>query len=407
MGEPAREFSNALFVDFVALLREYGVPASVKELLELNEGLERGIVKTVDDLFVFARLVFVKRVEHMDAYERAFCYYFFGIDVPKVAEGDPELINTKQFRDWLEQQIAEGKIPKKALYHYNLEELMDKFWETVKEQMEAHHGGSKWVGTKGNSPFGHSGNSERGVRVHGKSGNRSALKVIGDRRYVTYSDKQQLRAENLRQALESMKHMKNEGPYSLLDLDDTIYRTARNGGEIELVLKRDLRDKIKVVLLIDNGGYSMQPFVELTRILFGKMHERFEDLETYFFHNTIYEKVWTDFRRLRSLPTEQLLQKRQDTRFVILGDATMAPEELESHGGAISSYGGRETKPSTYWLRHLSDRFAHTCWLNPIPREHWDSTYGSYTLNRIRDYFHMEDMTLGGLKDMVAFLSEK
>ena len=404
---PSSTMSNALFVDFVALLRDYGVPASVKDLLELNLGLEKGVVKSLDDLFVFSRLVFVRRVEHMDAFERAFCFYFYGIDVPAVAEGDMALFNTKQFREWLEQQILDGKLPRKAVWHYDAEELMQKFWDTVREQMEAHHGGSKWVGTKGNSPFGHSGNSERGVRVGGQSGKRSALKVIGERRYQEYSDSNMLRGENLRQALEAMKHMKNEGPRDLLNLDKTIYETARNGGEIDLVFERDLRDKISVVLLIDNGGYSMEPFVEITRVLFSKMHERFEDMQSLYFHNTIYESVWTDFRRLRKHPTEQLLQRRPDTRIVILGDATMAPEELDSWGGAISAYGGRAQKPSTYWLKRIADRFPHTCWLNPIQREHWGSTYGSHTLRRIEALFHMEDMTLRGIKGMVEFLSER
>jgi hypothetical protein len=231
---------------------------------------------------------------------------------------------------------------------------MQKFWDTVREQMEAHHGGSKWVGTKGNSPFGHSGQSERGVRVQGTSQNRSALKVIGERRYVEYSDETRVREENLRQALESLKHMKNEGPRDRLNLDATIYETARNGGEIDLVFERDLRDKISLILLIDNGGYSMAPFVEITRMLFGKLHERFEDLQTYYFHNTIYDRVWTDFRRLRAHPTEQILLRRPDTRIVIVGDATMAPEELLSRSGAISGLNSRNQQPSIYWLNRIA-----------------------------------------------------
>jgi len=400
-------YSNALFTDFLYLLRDYGVPASPRDLLELNAGLEKGLVACLDDLFVFSRLVFVRRVEHMDAFERAFVFYFYGIDVPPVAEGDLALLHTKQFREWLAQQVALGALPKRALWQYDPEELMRKFWETVREQMEAHHGGSKWVGTRGNSPFGHSGNAERGVRVGGTSGKRSALKVVGERRYVQYSDSQQLRAENLRQALETMKHMKNEGPRDRLNLGDTIRQTARNGGEIDLVFERDLRDKISIVLLIDNGGYSMTPFVEITQLLFGKLHERFEDIHTYYFHNTIYERVWTDYRRLRAIPTEELLQRREDLRLVILGDASMAPEELEAHGGSLAAYHRQRHLPSTYWLRRLADRFRHACWLNPIPREHWQHTYGAHTLHRIREYFHMEDMTLGGIKGMVEHLSER
>ncbi len=399
--------TNALFVDFVSLLRDYGVPASMKDLLELNKGLEKGMVKTLDDLFIFTRLVFVRHVEHMDAFERAFCLYFYGIDVPAVQEGDYELFNTKQFREWLRQKIEDGEIPAKALYHHDLDELMEKFWDTMREQMEAHHGGSKWVGTKGNSPYGHSGNSERGVRVDGASQNKSALKVIGDRRYVEYSSKNKLRSENLRQALETMKHMKNEGPRDLLNLDKTIYNTARDGGEIDLVFERDLRDKISVALLIDNGGNSMAPFVPLVQLLFSRLHERFEDIQTYYFHNTIYDKIYTDARRIRSYQLEQLLLRRPEMRVVIVGDATMAPEELDSYGGAITHYGGRDQKPSSYWLNKIKDRFPHTCWLNPIDKEHWGNTYGNYTLNRIREYYHMEDMTLGGIKGMVEFLSEK
>ena len=401
------DYSNVLFMDFVYRLREYGVPVSPKDLLELNAGLEKGLVKDLDDLFVFSRLVFVRKVEYMDAFERAFCFYFYGIDIPPVAEGDFALFNTKQFKEWLRQQIEDGKIPKKAVWHYDPDELMAKFWDTVREQMEAHAGGSKWVGQRGNSPFGHSGNSERGIRVEGESRNRSALKAIGDRRYVEYADTQQLRAENLRQALESMKHMKNEGPRDRLNLDDTIRNTARNGGDIDLCFERDLRDKISVVLLIDNGGYSMTPFVEITRLLFTKLHERFEDLQVYYFHNTIYENVWTDFRRLRAHPTELLLQRRNDTRVVIFGDASMAPEELVSHGGSITNYGGGDQRPSLYWLNRFAERFPHTCWLNPISKELWKDTYGYYTLNQIRNIFHMEDMTLGGIKRMVDFLSEK
>lgn len=398
---------NALFVDFMRLLRDYGVPVGLRELLELNSGFEKGIVNNLDDLFIFSRLVFLKRVEHADAFERAFAFYFYAIDIPAVVEGDYELLNTDQFRRWLKKEIRAGRLPNHALWEYSPEELMKRFWDTLRKQMEEHHGGSRWIGTGGNSPFGHSGNAARGTRIQGASKNRSALKVIGDRRYITYSDKNLLREENLRQALETMKHLKNEGPYDRLNLDDTIRTTARNGGEIELVFERDLRDKISVILLIDNGGYSMTPFVEITRLLFSKMHERFEDIATLFFHNTIYERVWKNVQRSRFLSTEQLLLRKQETRLVIIGDAAMAPEELEVRGGAINNYSDFNKPASLYWLQKLSQRFPHTCWLNPLPREHWNRIHGAYTLNCIKNIFHMEDMTLGGIKGMVDHLSEK
>ena len=402
---PSEDYQNALFLDFFYLLRDYNLPVTPREFLEFNEGLEKGLVKDLDDLFVLARLNFVRRAEHQDAFERAFAFYFFGIDLPPVAEGDFELFRTKQFRKWLEQAIKRGEIPKHAVYNMSPEELMAKFWDTMREQLEAHHGGSKWIGTGGNSPFGHSGHSSGGMRVYGEGKNRSALKVIGDRRYVDYSDTNMLRGENLRQALESLRHMTDAGPYSRLNLEETIRKTARNAGEIDLVFERDLRDRISIVLLIDNGGSSMQPFVDITRLLFQKMHGRFEDLETYYFHNTIYEAVYVDPRRIRKYPMEQILLRKPETRIIIVGDASMAPEELEWPHGQIA-WGSSDPHASTWWLNRIRERFKHTCWLNPIPKDAWDHAYGNFTISRVRDYFHMEDMTLGGIRNMVEHLSE-
>lgn len=405
--QPEDRAYNALFVDFLYLLRDYGVPATTKDLLELNRGLEMGLVTNMDDLFVFMRLCFVRRVEHIDAYERAFALYFYDIDIPAVEKGDMSLLRTKQFREWLNRAIENGELPARAKWDMTPEELMKKFWERLEEQTKEHHGGSKWIGTQGNSPFGHSGNAENGVRVGGQGGNGSALKVIGDRRYIEYSDKIQLRNDNLRQALESMKHLKRAGAEAQLDLDETIRRTCKNGGEIDLVFKRELRDKMKLMLLIDNGGYSMTPYVDLTRLLFKKLHDRFDDIETYYFHNTIYEKVWIDQRRIRGMSTEKLMQNKPDTRLVIVGDATMAPEELVSPFGSITGFDLGDARPSIHWLQRIAERFKHTVWLNPIPRERWGGNYGAFTLKKIREVFHMEDMTLGGVKGMVEFLSDK
>jgi uncharacterized protein with von Willebrand factor type A (vWA) domain len=342
----------------------------------------------------------------MDAFERAFAFHFLGLDLPRVKEGDPELFQTKQFREWLREAIRRGDLPREALWTYSPEELMKRFWETVREQMEAHHGGSRWVGTAGNSPFGHSGNARGGVRVLGASGRRSALKVIGDRRYVDYSATASLKGGNLRQALDSLKHLQPAGPRDQLDLDATIQRTAKNGGEIDFVFRQDLLDRIEVVLLIDNGGSSMLPYVELTRLLFAKMKDRFRRCTTYFFHNTIYGAVYRDVFRRRPWPTKELLRLKPETRLIVVGDASMAPEELELRRGA-ASWDADDEEASIVWLRRLRDRFPHSAWLNPIVKEDWPQTYGRSTLDAIAEIFPMEDLTLGGIKRAVARLADR
>ena len=392
--------------DFILRLREYGVPVSLTDAVDFYQGMERGLAPDLDSLFLFARLSFVRRVEHMDAYERAFAFHFYGLDLPRVAEGDPELLDTPQFREWLKEAVRKGELPPHAMWTFPPDELMKRFWETMRKQTEAHHGGSRWIGTGGNSPFGHSGNASGGVRVMGEGSKRSALKVIGERRYIDYSDDKSLSHANLSQALASLKSLKPAGPRDELDLDATIYQSARNGGEIDLVFRRALLDRIEVILLIDNGGSSMIPHVALTRLLFAKVRDRFKRRDTYFFHNTIYGTVYKDAQRRLPLPVEKLLQRSPETRLLILGDASMAPEELLYPGGAIT-WGTSDAEPSLRWLERLRDRFRHSVWLNPIPKENWPEAYGRTTLKRIGEVFRMEDLTLGGIKRAVEWLNRK
>jgi uncharacterized protein with von Willebrand factor type A (vWA) domain len=391
--------------DFVLRLRDYGVPASLSDALDFYRGLERGLAPDLDTLFLFARLCFVRKVEQMDPFERAFAFHFYGLDLPRVAPGDPELWNTPQFQQWLAQAVDSGELPPAALWQMTPEELMRRFWETLQKQTEEHHGGSRWIGTGGNSPFGHSGSSRGGVRVGGGgAGNRSALKVIGERRYVDYSEQTSLRGENLAQALSALKKMVPEGAADELDLAATIDRSAKNGGEIDLVFARGLYDRLEVVLLIDNGGTSMMPFVAMTRLLFAKMRGRFKRLTTYFFHNTVYGAVWKDPRRTKRHPTEDLLRLSPDTRVIFLGDASMAPSELLSPHGAIS-WGIDDRESSLAWLERLRGRFRHSVWLNPIVKEDWGHAYGRETIGRIARAVPMEDLTLGGIKRAVERLN--
>jgi uncharacterized protein with von Willebrand factor type A (vWA) domain len=246
------------------------------------------------------------------------------------------------------------------------------------------------------------------VRVFGEGGKLSATKVIGERRYVDYSDTNTLSGGNLAQALTSLKKLAPAGPRDQLDLDATIYQSARNGGEIDLVFRRDLLDRIEVVLLIDNGGTSMLPHVDLTRLLFAKVRDRIKRCHTYFFHNTIYGAVYKDAQRRQPLATAELLKRSQDTRLIIVGDASMAPEELVYPSGSIyfgEDYGVDDRESSLRWLERLRDRFRHAAWLNPIPKELWPNAYGRATIHRIGEVFPMEDLTLGGIKRAVARLT--
>lgn len=394
-----------MFYDFFTMLREYQIPISMSYILDFYQGIEKGLVNSLYDLFVFSKLIFVKKVEYADSFERCFAFYFYGVDIPKVAEGDFDLFHTKQFQDWLTKAYNNGELES----HPGLidrEELMKKFWNTVREQLEAHHGGNKWVGTGGTSPFGHSGTARPGIRVYGDTKNKSALKVIGDRRYIDYSEKNILCGENLTQALERLKNLKHSGGYTELNIDETIYEAGKSGGEIELVFEKEMRDKLEVILLLDNGGTSMYPYVERTRELFNRMKNQMKKIKTYFFHNTIYSYVYKDSARHQAYSVYSLLESSPDSRVFIVGDASMAPDELLYNYGSIH-YGEEEYEPSTAWLNRIQQRFKHTIWLNPIDKETWKNAYGAYTINKIRNIFHMEDMTMGGISRAVEHMNRQ
>lgn len=392
-----------MFEPFFYLLRELGIPVSFQYVMEFYDALNKGLINNLDRLFLITRLIFIKRVGHYDMFERAFAAYFLGkteaLDIPEVQT----IFESKAFAEWLQNEIEQGNLPSQVTHDMPLEELLQKFWETMLKQEEQHHGGGRWIGTGGTSPWGHSGFSQGGIRVLGQSLHKSAIKVLG-KRYTDYALQANLRAENIRQALATLKRMVPVGPATELDVEATIDKTCKNGGEIELVFDRELRDRIKVMLFMDNGGYSMTPYIKMVRLLFSKMRDQFKDLDFYYFHNCIYGGVYSDIYRQQYCNLREICQKDESTRLIIVGDANMAPSELFSVYGAIDYYTHNRV-PGIHWLRLIADSFPYSVWLNPIEKKYWH--YQSSTLDAIAEIFHMEDLTLNGLKNAVDYLNDQ
>lgn len=389
-------------IGFIYQLREVGIPISVRYILEFYEALQRGLAPDVDRLFLLARLIFIKKVEHYDTFEQVFASFFLGGEKADKLPDWEDLLAGKPFQEWLREQVEKGLITPEELREFDTQELLARFWETVLAQKGEHHGGNQWVGTRGRSPYGHSGYQGGGIRVHGRSLHGTAQKVIGERRFVNYSEKSTLATENLRQVLTSLKSLRPAGPETELDVDETIARTAKNGGEIELIFRRELRNRLKLIVLLDNGGYSMDPYLLLVKTVFNKIRDCFQEVQYYYFHNCIYGTVYQDPPRNRPVKWETLLNQNRSTRFVIIGDANMAPAELMASYGSID-IATTERRPGYEWLKELRAAFPVSVWLNPIRRDLWE--YESATIQHIRRVFHMEDLTLFGIKNAVAYLN--
>ncbi len=194
------------------------------------------------------------------------------------------------------------------------------------------------------------------------------------------------------------------GPLDVVNVDETIYQTMKNAGEIEIVFERSLKDRLKVILAIDNGGWSMDPYVEVVQTLFNYARTQFKELKTFFFHNTIYDYLWDDpSRSKKPIRVDELTRLDPDTRFIIVGDASMAPHELAMTGGSIHVE-EKTSKPSYERLRFIADTFPHSIWLNPKMAYEWPYTR---TISIIRDIFPMFELTIDGLDSAVTHMMRK
>ncbi|MEW6334835.1 MAG: hypothetical protein AB1558_11245, partial [Thermodesulfobacteriota bacterium] len=398
---------HTVFVRFFYLLRERGIPVTPTSFLRLQKALALGVIGTLDDFYTAARAILVKSERYFDAYDQAFAHYFRGTPIEEGDDAELSRIARALLEEWLKhpRELAGVLgIDERMLARLTPEELIRYFLDRLRDQDGAHHGGNRWIGTGGTSPVGHSGFHPGGMRVGGASRRGSAVKVALERRYRDYSQEGPLTEVQMGEALKRLRRMVPQGPRDIVNIDKTIAQTMKSGGEIEIVFDRRLADRLKVLLMIDNGGWSMDPYVGIVQTLFNYARSQFKDLTIYYFHNTIYGRVWSDPQRhLKPEPIEAFLRRDPETRLIIVGDAAMAPYELVGMNGSLY-VGQREGRSSAERLAFLARTFRHAAWLNPQPESSWSYTW---TIGEIRKCFPMFELTLDGLEKAVRHLMRR
>ncbi len=386
-----------MFTDFLFHLRAHGLKVTTTEWLSLMTALVHGHSRASLSVFYhLARAVLVKREAQYDLYDRAFASFFDGVDA-QFALDDALL-------DWLSSPIIPRDLTPEELAQLQAldwDTLREEFEKRLQEQKERHDGGSRWVGTGGTSPFGNSGTNPAGIRVGGSGGNRSAVQVATERRYRNLRSDRVLDTRQMGSALRRLRRLAKDERFEELDLDATIDKTARDGGEIDLVFGPPRANRVKLLLLMDVGG-SMDPHTELCERLFSAAHaaSHFRAFETLFFHNCPYDKLYRDFYQLKGRPTDEVLKSVDATWSVIfVGDAYMHPFELSQVGGAIY-YGEENDRTGLSWLRRFRERSPNSVWLNPESRRIWDAP----SIRTIRGVFPMFELTLDGLTEAVDVL---
>jgi uncharacterized protein with von Willebrand factor type A (vWA) domain len=396
-----------MFIDFFYTLKDHGVPVTPTAFLTLHKALSKGLIQSLDDFYTASRSILVKSERYFDLYDQVFAHQFEGAELTDAMGLELDELARSLLEQWLQdpKTVADALgMDAAELQKMTPDELIEYFKERLKDQTERHDGGSRWIGTGGTSPVGHSGFHPGGMRVGGMSRNKSAVKVAMERRYKDYSLQGPLTRAMMGEALKRLRHLRPSGPKDQINIDKTIYQTMKNAGEIEIVFDRSLKDRLKVILAIDNGGWSMDPYIPVVQTLFDYTRAQFKALTTMFFHNTIYDTLWEDPARYRKpRPIQEFARLDPDTRLILVGDASMAPYELMAQDGSIH-IAVRSGMPSIECLKFLAQTFKHCVWLNPTPRYQWDYTR---TISLIAQIFPMFELTIDGLEKAVAHLMRK
>ncbi|NEX61186.1 vWA domain-containing protein [Noviherbaspirillum galbum] len=389
-----------MLIDFFFTLKDAKIPVSIKEFLVLLEAMEKNVIDpSLDDFYFLSRTTLVKDEAHFDKFDKAFGLYFRGIEA--VFDKNPEIP-----LEWLQKRLERELTPEQLaqLEKLGYDKLMEKLNELLKEQKERHEGGNKWIGTGGTSPFGNGGQNPEGIRIGGKGGNRTAVKVWETRAFRDYDDERELGTRNIKVALRRLRRFAREGAADEFALDDTIRATANNAGYLDIKMQPERKNNIKVLMLLDVGG-TMDDHIARTEELFSAAKTEFKNMEFFYFHNCVYDYLWKNNRRRHAerFPTWDILRKyTPDTKVIFVGDATMSPYEILQPGGSVE-YNNEEA--GAEWLQRFTHAFPKYIWLNPEPEGLWQYRQSISVIRQIMNN-RMFPVTIEGLERGMRTLSK-
>ena len=391
-----------MLINFFYGLKKAGIPVTIRELLDLIGAIQAGIVfASIDDFYQLSRAILVKDEKYYDRFDRAFSLYF------KDMEDFDDILSTLIPEDWLRKEFEkhlseEEKAKLESLG--SLEKLIEEFKKRLEEQNEKHEGGNKWIGTGGTSPFGQEGYHPEGIRVGPNGKNKRAVKVWEKREFKDLDDSVAVGSRNIAVALRRLRKFARTGASDELDLPDTIRSTAKNAGLLDIKMRPERHNAVKVLLFFDVGG-SMDPFIRICEELFSAAKTEFKHLEYFYFHNFVYESVWQNGYRRQSENTQinDIIHKySRDYKVIFVGDASMSPYEIVQPGGSVEHW---NDQPGRYWFEKLTDNFDKVAWLNPVPEEQWHWTQSIEIIQHLVDD-HMYPLTIEGLESAMAYLSK-
>lgn len=349
-----------MLINFFMELKKTRIPVSITELLQLIEVLKARLVYAdIDDFYYLSRMTLVKDERHFDKFDRAFSAYFKGLE--DLASLLSSLIPDEYLRREFEKSLSKEELEKIESLG-GLEKLIEAFKEEV-EKAARGEGDKKDQEGKGKNGRGKEGDDKRGKKRRGR-------RQWDKRDYKGYDDNVELGTRGMKISMRRLRKLARTGAEDEFDINTTIAKTAKNGGLLDIIMRPERKNTVKVLLFLDNGG-SMDSHVRVCEELFSAARSEFKHLETYYFHNFIYDGVWKEHRRRMNerIDTHDILHKYgHDYKVIFVGDATMAPYEITHSGGSVEHW---NEEAGATWIARLLAVFPYAVWINPQPEEYW------------------------------------
>ncbi|MBV1904615.1 MAG: VWA domain-containing protein [Pseudomonadales bacterium] len=392
-----------MLVNFFLTLRKHKVPVTIRELLDLHQALSQHLVyANIDDFYLLSRTCMVKDEKNYDKFDVAFGSYFKGL------EDLHGLLQSMIPDEWMRREFEKSLTPEELKKIDDLGGLEKLFEEFKKELEDAEKQAAKKAEEEAKEGKGEEGDKpnpkgKKGPGGQGPGKKKKAKKTWNQREYKNLDDSIELGTRNIKIALRRLRKFARTGLEEELDLDGTIKHTADNGGMLDIRMRSERKNTVKVLLFFDIGG-SMDAHVKICEELFSASRTEFKHMESYYFHNFIYESVWKDNRRRSNerLSTMDILNKyTHDYKVVFVGDATMAPYEITHAGGSVEHW-NEET--GAEWIHRFTNGYDKLVWINPTPEDTWEYS-SSVSMTKDLVGGQMYPLTIAGLENAMQTLT--
>jgi uncharacterized protein len=390
-----------MLLDFFDSLRDQGLPVTFRELSDLISALEQHIVfADIEKFYYLSRTCMIKDEKHFDKFDLAFKAHFAEVDK---FDG---LLATLPELELLNQRSRENRATDADDDDNGFGTLrgLAETWDKASDKpYDGYFGRNKGVGTAGTSLSGSTGINSGANSTSSTDIGTGAVKPWDHRYFKDLDGSVQLGTRNIKIAMRRLRRFARSGANEEFDLDETIRATAKDAGILNIKMRPERHNSVKILLLFDIGG-SMDAHTKTCEELFSAARSEFKYMEYFYFHNFIYDSLWQnhEMKHGELISTFDLLHKyASDYKVIIVGDAAIGTHEITRPGGSVDF---PDSEPGAMWLKRITDQYDNVVWLNPEPDAYWHYSESTRIIRELM-HKHMYPMTPNGIEKAMVYMS--